>query len=220
MADGAVGLPAEGVAAGKLQVNTRQYHDLGASCLLGLPVAVSRAGIDRPAQGAHSSLLDTLMRHFLRHRVALPALMALSLLVACGGIASDFHANTEHGRLQVTVDRAVNATQESVTEMKVKPWARRTCRESAARNAKCSVTQDLYSPSKAPLKSLPRLLYDQGCKWLCMSGIRMARRLVWVAKRRIAIKRFATTGRPRISPIAVIQHAGEIVFILKRRKNA
>ena len=59
------------------------------------------------------------MRHFLRNWVALLGLMALSLLVACGGIASDFDANTEHGRLQVTVNRAVNATRESVTDMKV-----------------------------------------------------------------------------------------------------
>ena len=35
-------------------------------------------------------------------------------------------------------------------------------------------------PGKAPLKSLPRLLDDHGCERLCMSGIRMARRLVRV----------------------------------------
>jgi len=41
----------------------------------------------------------------------------------------------------------------------------------------------MHIRGKAPLQSLPRLLDDDGSEWLCMSGIRIARRLVRVDKR-------------------------------------
>lgn len=41
------------------------------------------------------------------------------MMVACDRLASDFQSNTEHGRLRLTVVRAVNTTQENVTEIRI-----------------------------------------------------------------------------------------------------
>jgi hypothetical protein len=46
------------------------------------------------------------------------AMLALPALVACGGVASDFLPNTEHGLLELTVRRVANANEDDVTELK------------------------------------------------------------------------------------------------------
>ena len=58
------------------------------------------------------------MMSIVDHKRALLAALALSTLVACGGIADEFLPNTEHGRLEVTVERAVNISRDNVTEFK------------------------------------------------------------------------------------------------------
>jgi len=54
-----------------------------------------------------------------RGKTALLAVLALPILVACGGIADDFLPNTERGQLEVTVEHAVNTSLDSVTEIKI-----------------------------------------------------------------------------------------------------
>lgn len=46
---------------------------------------------------------------------ALIALLAVPALAACGGIADEFMPNTEHGHLEVTVERAVNTHPDKVS---------------------------------------------------------------------------------------------------------
>lgn len=53
-----------------------------------------------------------------RGGTALLAALALPLLAACGGIADEFQPNTDRGQLQVTVERAVNASRDDVAEVK------------------------------------------------------------------------------------------------------
>lgn len=49
-------------------------------------------------------------------RRALLAALAVPTLAACGGIVDEFLPNTEHGRLEVQVARAVNTNPANVTE--------------------------------------------------------------------------------------------------------
>lgn len=55
---------------------------------------------------------------FDHEKPVLLAVLALPLLVACGGIADEFLPNTERGQLEVTVERAVHNRLDDVTELK------------------------------------------------------------------------------------------------------
>lgn len=58
------------------------------------------------------------MDGFQRSARPLLALLALPMLVACGGVADELMPNTEHGRLQLTVERAVDAPLDDVSELR------------------------------------------------------------------------------------------------------
>ena len=45
-------------------------------------------------------------------------MFAVLILVACGGIADEFLPNTEHGKLEVTVERTLNTSPDNVTEFR------------------------------------------------------------------------------------------------------
>jgi len=59
-----------------------------------------------------------MMRIFNHKKRALLAVFAVLILVACGGIADEFLPNTEHGKLEVTVERTLNTSPDNVTEFR------------------------------------------------------------------------------------------------------
>ena len=64
------------------------------------------------------------------------------------------------------------------------------------------MTQDMYIPSKAPLKSIPRLPYDHGCEWFVH---------VWYSYG-------ATAGLGRSRPVTVLK-CGRTAAVFKNRRQ-